>query len=265
MKNLIPCLLGLLAFSCGAQDDGFEEQDLGTIEQEYRAELSPSFQMGANTSTAHLRCNRSSAGQICSIPQFKIIEVFSPSGQFTAAQQTLIDGVTTAIDVTTNFDIHKTTVTTPPFGKVRLSLLNSAVSGSLSSNIEGYSGVQYTSPTNLTENQFKGFGAPNVVGSYQDHGACVVNIDVADILNKGANATEDDRLFKHAVGHAILVCAGLGSRSDAGANSVYSRRSIQLAANLSATTLGERCVLDSYTLNNNTDFSLPNAIGCSSD
>lgn len=249
MKNLIKILTITLLCACGGYDS--EHIDLGQYEQPYSARVTTNYQFGSQTATAHKQCDRVSSGQVCSVPAFKTIEV-GGDASLTIGNLLEMSTVINRLDAATNFDVHAVSIGNPPApNTVRLILSVGAVSGTLSSNIEGYSSVTFVSTTGLTE----GVADADPVGQYQKHGACTGKLDTTDINNKGTNATEDINLFRHAVGHAIEACMGLGSRDDAGANAVYSRRTVIPGTDLGGMTAGETCRANSYSTTNNGDFS----------
>jgi hypothetical protein len=124
--------------------------------------------------------------------------------------------------------------------------------------------VTFGSVVNLTE----GVGNLDPAGSYQKHGNCVCNIDLADINARGATDVEDIALLRHAYGFCLSSCAGLGSRTDSAASNYVSRRAVApILPNdyLShAYTPGQECIMSTATFTSNGDFSLDFG-NCSAD
>ncbi len=257
MKKLIPFLF---LFACGGEafegdePDGFaplEHVEIGQAVQGFKAKHSTTFQFGSSTGGAHLACTRTSSAQVCSIPKVKTIEV-AKSSSFDAVSISLINNATAAVDGALSFTYPLKNAADPiGAGNMRMVIQPGAVSGSLSSNIDGYESVTFVSPANLTE----GVAEDDPVGQYQKHGACIANIDVQDILNKGTSSAQDDNLFKHAVAAAILTCSGLGLRTDSAVNGTYLRRAIHLDAASPAVSSGPVCMATSYNVTDNGDFS----------
>ncbi len=263
-------LLGIFAIACAGTDSattevadsGVEQVDasgqLGTAKQAYHSRVSGLYQHGTQTGSALRACDRSTTGQTCSVPKFKNFEICL-GNTFSATEKSRMLEMAQGIDSRSNFTFSYPSdcSAAPLAGKMRLIIDPGVVSGSLSSNIQGYATVQLGSPSNLTE----GVAGADPVGNFQTHGFCLAKIDLVDIYAKGANSTEDTRLLKHAGASVILKCQGNGSRQDVAAVPAYSRESIVLGSNLTVyMTDGEKCRADAYDTTANGDFSNTGAV-----
>lgn len=251
MKYIISAI-GLLSLTACSGADWDEEVELAETSQAFSARVTNNFQFGTQTGSAHLQCNRSSSGQVCSIPKFKTLEV-ARAASFSDPEKVIIGLIRNEFDnALSSWSIVEADTSVPQApNTVRLTLSQAACSGTLSNNIEGYSCITLSNITSLTEGEVD----LEPVGNYQTHTSCNGLIDSVDIANKGANDEQDNKLTRHAVAHAILTCMGLGSRTDSGANTFYSRRTLQLSSFLSTLTAGEDCRAESFSTTNNGDFS----------
>jgi hypothetical protein len=251
MKNIISAIVLLSLAACGGADWD-EEVELGETTQAYSARVTNNFQFGTQTGSPHLQCNRSSSGQVCSVPKFKTLEV-ARSTAFSDVEKVAIGLIRTDFrNALSSWSIVEADTAVPPApNTVRLTLTQGTCAGTLQNDIDGYSCITLSGITSLSE----GVGDVDPVGNYQTHTNCTGVIDSVDINNKGANDDQDNKIRRHAVAHAIETCLGLGSRTDAGANGFYSRRSLQLSSFLSPLTAGEDCRAESFSATNNGDFS----------
>lgn len=258
----------LCGFACSgydADDAGVEGEELGQLEQSITVKRSPTFQHGAQTSASRPQCNRTNAAQLCSVPAQNNPD-WCLDQQFTAAQKSRIRTIVQTLDtllapfVFSEFDFSGNECALFS-DQVELRFLVGTCSGDTgSNNIEAYSCGTTGSVTALTEGS-------GVVGTYQKHVQFLSTIDRADILAKGANATEDNNIFDHAVARAALTYLGVGTRTDAGANGFASRRTLAPTLSLSLMTNGERCRLESYTGTTGSELNQFNlaASGCAAD
>lgn len=254
--------------------DGLEPVDVGALaplgqtSQAFTARTSPAFQLGTQTGPDQLRCNKTSSGQSCRIPASKAMtycfnrNTGLPNG-FNATRSTEIQGrINGFVDVGAGWtwtqameDLFTGNCLNQPHNIQILSTTNSCgASGTGSNNIKDYGCKVGSSVTNLTEGS-------GVVGSYASEGACSVRVDLPDIELKFATATQRSRAFKHAVGHGIAACLGIGGRSTI--ELVNSRIDMNVAAEQAVLSEGERCMLQNYTATANGQFNQSGT--CSTD
>lgn len=246
MKHIKEALLCLSLIACGAAEDEWLTDELGEVGQAATAKGSDNLLYGTTTSGARLQCNRTSTGQVCTMPNTKNPTYCIEFGSgITNNQASQIRGAFSAFDTALS---SWTFTDAAPAGVQNCGTLNPvptvivnklACSGTLSSNIEGYSCANLTFVDSLSD-----VGIP---GSFQRHSNGVIHLDYVDILNKGANATEDDRLSFHAILHGISAWIGQGSRSDSLAAGFASERAVTpFRASRSALRTGEDCRAESY-------------------
>jgi hypothetical protein len=260
--------LGLAAFAaCALACGGYgaepeSEESLGTAEMPYIALNSPTKQFGTQTGKPNRSCNKTSSGQTCSIPRFKKLQIVrDDTGTWTTSQRVNMQTVTSALAAAHTgwtFSIVSYTAPADP-NAVRVFVTNQAVSGTSGSNVDLYRDLVFGGTTQLTEGQ--GGGLP--VGNYQSHASCDLKLDRNKITGKGANSTEDARLFSHAFGNGIVGCMGVGTNDSA--NDKVSQRPIDLTKFLDAATTGEVCRASYGDLSDTADFSIQTASACGSD
>jgi hypothetical protein len=259
--------LAAMALACGAAsepgDEALEEGAIGTIEQPYIYLDSATKQWGSQTGANRLACNKTSSSQVCSFARHKCIELARNPASFTTTENSVLAGLRLELDneyPNWTFTLVDSAAA-PAANCVRLLYQKGAVSGTLSSNIDGYRSVTFVSPVSLTEGQHPGLAAP--VGNYQRHGSCIATIDATDVNNKGANAAEDERLMDHAMGSSAIVCMGVGMRDDAAGT--LSQRPINVGVFLDGASNAEACRADIGDTADQNDISRQTASSCSGD
>jgi hypothetical protein len=265
-------ILAALALGCaGAGEESLHElgsaEQLGEHTAAFTASFTNTFQLGTQTNASKLQCDRVSLGQTCVIPGGRFLTwcVDSATSEFSAAQRTTIREVFSEFGEGLG-NVGWTLLEVDPFDDgvcrnfTNIKVSEGVVSGTLSNNIDGYSDVTFSSPTDLTE----GFGgdAPPV-GQYQRYRQCFGTIDMVDINNKGASADEDRNILRHAAGHAVLACTGFGTQTSA-ATPFFARRALMPDETGLPLTVGQQCIASTFEPNNNTDFSLTFS-NCSTD
>lgn len=236
--------------------DTFEEIDIGTAEQALGAKNSTTYQYGTRTASSGLACNKTSTGQVCYVPSGTgltgtaasktITWRLTPLHGFSATEQTAIQNAVTALDNT--LSAWTFSLTTAAAGHIQLA--NASASGSSSSNnIDAFVQTEYANLQNLTE------GA-GVVGAYQSSASCLIRLDIADIVARGAveeakvagNQGEEGKLRTHAILSGLQKCIGLGTRDDAGSAGNYIDRTLVFPGPLfrPLQTAGDQCRANSY-------------------
>jgi hypothetical protein len=260
---LTSAVLGCASADERAELDPTNDDMLGQNEAAYSASFTNTYQFGAQTNAAKFQCDRVSAGQTCMIPNGNQSATWcvDAGGQFTEAQRSIIREVVSEFDeVLSNVGWYQGgpgVAELPPAAdgicrdQTNWFFRRGDVSGALSNNIDGYSNVVHASITDLSDG---GFGE-DPAGNYQRFGQCVATIDMADILNKGANADEERNLLRHATGHTLLACTGFGTQSSA-PSPFFARRALMLDESGLPLTVGQQCVASTYDATNNGDFSL---------
>jgi hypothetical protein len=258
------CLLGLAsAWLSGCGDyDGQPGDEIGTVEQPYQSKVQTNFQWGATTASARLACNKTSSGQVCTIPSarggsFYVLDLSSSNRTIVRNVFSSINSAVGSTPWLEEIDVADRLLSTVVFA-------SGAVSGSLSSNIDGYSSLSLFHEFDLTE----GVVAGDPVGSYKAHDNVngggpfpdTITIDFADCDAKfPGDATAQLQCKRHAIGHAVLAHMGLGSRTDSagGVGSTWQRRTLAAAGTvLSALNSGGVCLYNSANYTNNGDYSI---------
>lgn len=274
-------LLGL-AIACGGvveddslpfRDDEVLEDDgeeLGSLEQAYNAPVTVNSQFGTRTATNRDRCDRTSSGQVCSVPSFNdVIICYENQGGsgFSAGAQSRINTLIGALDslLTTR------SVAGAPldiFGQPDCTVANTWIrrgsvgsSGTASNDIQNYSTVAFNFATALTENGLP--GEPAVVGQYQKHAQCSITVDETDIFAKGTNATQDQRYLDHAFVNAFAACLGKGRTTGLSNFNRVTQHDMSSTHANDAFSNGELCQLNSWNAVNNGNFA--NAGNCGND
>jgi hypothetical protein len=255
MKKLFSLLLISLLSACSGEiDDEGNLVDIDQTQQAYTATRTANYQLGTQTSAAHRQCNRSSSGQVCSIPKTKNFTYCINSG-FTNAENSLIANEVNMLDnllTGWTFKLENDPLTGACLlsNTLQFSPGSCGSSGTSSSKIENYACNTLSGISNLTE----GATGLGVVGSYQAHSFARGKIDITDINAKFSNATQRENAKRHAVKFILLSSIGLGSRNDGGSNTFGSRPDIANFV-LGILTAGEKCRVDSFSTSNTTDYS----------
>lgn len=244
MKNVIKTTIAFACIiGCGAPEGDDDQEQIGELEQGFTARVSTNFQYGTQTGTQHRRCNRTTSGQVCRIPDTKSqvwCENGSPLG-YSADITAVING----FDDMSTWSFPFASI--PALGTCADAFKNLSIkvqtdgcgaNGTASNNITDYVCITEGTATNLTE-------GPGVVGSYQSRNFCEVKIDWTQLTNKGLNNTEDHNYFKHAVAHGIAQCIGLGGKTNNNAQATSENMRADVA-NTSLST-GETCMAQNFT------------------
>lgn len=273
IRRIIALLSFGALFACGSvSDDGlFDEasdggEELGTVEQPVIYLNGANTQWGAQTGSDRRACNKTSAGQACSIAKFKKIEVARNPASWTAEQNDQLSLVVFELNQEYGASgwtfLFTDSAAAPPADGVRLLVQkNTSGGGNNGNDIKNYRDFSLFSPVQMTEGQQAGLAAP--VGNYQHHGACSTNVFQVRIEAKTTNTNQRLRLLDHAVGNAAVVCMGVGTRADA-ANS-YSQSPINLSTFINGSTAGERCRANVGEMNDLADISRQTASVCAGD
>lgn len=256
-----------LAFACGdVPEDGLgfedvEEEEFGQIEQGFTGKVTPSFQHGTQTGGGRNQCDRTSAGQVCSVPAKKNwtyciamnLPGSVPNGR-TAATRSRISAMFASIDsaysgwgFTEVLDFLNgcpTSGSNPADIVVHKNPVGS--SGTGSSDVKDYATISFGTTASLTE-------GTGVVGSYQSHGFCSITLDDVDILAKGSNATQDNNGIDHAAAHELLACMGIGARAVSGNRA--SRQQFDPSTVATARNSGEDCMISNYLATANGQYN----------
>ncbi len=264
-------VLALLVAGCGGVDGEpgalSQEEELGQDAQAFGGATNPSNQFGTRTSSTKQRCNFNDA-QICSVPPAKSLSYCVHTGallggpdqfSFTAAQRTRVVNIIEGFDSTSDFTLTHTSVSDcfSELGNGQIKVFKSPVGalGTASNEIKDYADPVFSGLTNLTE------GA-GVQGDYQSWTNCQMNIDVADILAKGANSTEDNNVLDHASKNSLLGCLGIGRRST-NPGGLGSRNLVAPTIAQTSVSTGEACALQHFTLSNPGQYN--QAFACPTD
>lgn len=269
MTKFALVLFGLLMFGCSAADED-DEIEFGEASQAYNAPVTPLHQFGTRTSTNRNRCDRSTSGQVCSVPSYNdVVLCFDDTpGALTSTTKSRINVLMAALDglLTTR------TVGGPPidiFGQPQCSgFANTWVtktsvgsSGTASNFIDDYSRPDFNFTSGLTENALP--GEPAVVGQYQKHQGCTIRLDETDIYAKGTSAAQDQSYLDHAFTNAFAGCLGIG-RTDPGAGfNRLTQHTMSSTHNNDTFATGELCSLNAWNFSNNGNFA--NAGLCGND
>jgi hypothetical protein len=265
--------LALLLVACAGGDEWAETEELGELEEPFRGKNTPSFQYGTQTGGDKAKCNKTSTGQVCSIPaqrNWTYCIQSSPGGSgFSGAVRTRIESDLTALDTslgTLGWDIVNdgdilfgsccdtcTLSGQPP--KIVILNANVGASGSASNDVKDYAAVSFGGTQALTEGS-------GVVGQYQSHSKCTISINETDILAKGTNATQDNNGVDHALLHGMMACLGIGARTTS--SGLASRRLFQPSTTATNVSTGESCQLNEHTLSDPGQYNLKTP-QCSSD
>jgi hypothetical protein len=259
-------LFACALIACGGES--YEDEELGTVEEAYNAPVTVNSQFGTQTGTSRDRCNRTSSGQVCSVPSYNdVIICYENANSFAAASVSRIGQLITALDglLTTR------TVGGAPidiFGQPDCTQANTWIrkvgvgsSGAGSNDIANYSRPVFNFTTGLTENGLP--GEPAVVGQYQKHAQCVIEVDENDILTKGTDANQERRYLDHAFVNAFAGCIGKGRVSGVSAFNRATQHDMSSTHNNDTFTTGELCQMNSWNNVNNGNFA--NAGNCGND
>lgn len=255
MKNLLSLLLISLLSACSGEiDDEGNLVDIDQIQQAYAANTTNNFQFGTRTAASHRQCDRTSTGQVCSVPSTKSITYCIDSG-FTQADYNLVSNEIRLLDdalsgwtFTFENDLFTGACLLSTFLVIKPG--SCGTSGTSPTGIENYGCATLSSTTNLTE----GVNGNDPVGSYQKHSLSRGTVDITDINAKYSNASQREFAKRHAIKFILLSTVGLGSRTDGAANTFGSRSQIANFS-LGLLTAGEKCRLGTFNSSNNGDFS----------
>jgi hypothetical protein len=289
MTKIFSLLALALTVACGGVDNGelFDEADagdeLGSVEQAISAKPTPSFQFGSLTATNRRKPNRTSSGQVVTVPTTVNLKVCTnprSGAQLSTASKLraeamrseLHDGHPTwsfnfpqsqvgVIDGACEFDDGVPGDSGGFDANILVNKGSVGASGTSSNNIEDYASVQFIRG-NGSDNLSEGAG---VAGNYKSHQFCAITIDETDLLAKGTNAAQDQNLIDHAIINSYLVCAGTGRHPTATSTSqLYSRRFMNASIDVGTMSDGEFCMSQSYALSNLGAFTLTSP-ACTND
>lgn len=244
---------------CGApvEDDGAE--DWGQAEQAMSAKLSPTYQPGTQTGSSRNRCNKVSSGQVCVVPPKKTItyciDQSTAQTPFTAAEYTRVKNIINVFDARTGW-VFTEANTFNCFGlTVDLLVQRFSVgsSGTASNDIKDYGGNTWNTVGGLPGGLVDLTESADVVGQAQKWTVCRASVDVVDIYAKGTSTSQDQAIFDHAAGHGIAACMGVGAVSNLTANQ-FSRSGVNGNLLANSLSLGEACMLDSFSAANPTTW-----------
>lgn len=268
IKNL---LLVALVLGCGAQADGYDDEGaMGEVSSDYGQAEQPlgiqgngaaGWTMGvlSNASPALSSCTIAQGTNAkCRLPRNRImnycIAMLPQFGGFTsqvevgevraalAPNVTAINNQVNAFgDPSTNWvlTVSPTGATCPTTDITHSTVLKAAVGGSLGNVMSDYVRVSFD-----PLQQAVAESPANYPGEAFVNGGVVIEIDLVDIKNKGANASQDSFLLQHATTKGAL--AGIGVAAT-GANSGFATANVPQLTGFSEMTAGQACRLDKYT------------------
>lgn len=285
----IYALLALAStLACGAPDEYLDaagmddEEDLAQLEQPITGKTTTTYQFGVQTGSTHRRCNKTSSGQVCEVPNTVNLKTcvnarsvegttLSGTAQIRAeAMRAELHGIPSfafnwpfADTGTLDGQCQLGSLAGPGVGQdANIVFVQGAVgtSGTGSNDIKDYVGVEF-----ITGN---GNGSlveqAGVVGSYKSHQFCRIKLDETDIFAKGANAGEDQNLLDHASIAGLLMCAGFGLDPLASATGCrYTRTGVTPSIDVGCFSAGEVCQANGFTLSTPTQYA--NGTACASD
>lgn len=261
MIRTVIALVSALAFACGgyaAEDD----TELGQSEQAVIALTGATRQPGAQTGGSRLSCNKTSSGQVCSIARAKSIEIARNPSAFSSAQNTVLGLVRAGLAGRySDWTFTLVDSANPPGSGVVRIIVDKSTSGGgdNGNNVSNYrSNPARFSVNGMTNGQQSGLGS--FVGQYQNHGACSTSIFTTRIDNKTSNTTQRLNLFRHAVGNAIAICMGLGTRNDT--PGYVTQNTLNLGSALGFGSAGDACRMNWSEMNDLADISRQTASAC---
>lgn len=255
----------LMLAACAGTDAGTEPENgdeiygsiVGELKQEFRGKETATTQFGTQTGTQRNRCDKTSSGQVCAIPPKKTLNYCIENIQGSNWPGSTLNQVSTRIEA---FDAGSDFTLNPhsAFGNFCSSLTNPVMdiivysrpvgsSGTGSSNVKDYGTSVFGTLSSLTEGS-------GVVGSYVSWQWCEMGIDVTDILNKGANSSEDANGIDHAASKSLTECLGLGGRS-VGTINRATRTTFSPGSIATALSSAESCQLLNFTLSDPGQFN----------
>lgn len=259
MRNPIKYVVLTLSLACGAATE--QDLDFGQEGFAYNAPVTPGYQFGTQTGTSRQRCNRTSTGQVCSIPDSRTLSycVDFPLNDY-ITDYIHAEMATVASQIGWSFP-QNIVGGSCDIANAKLQFTLSATGGSLTSDVKDYVNVLFKGVTQLTENELP--GEATVIGNIQKHSQCEIRIDQDDILAKGTSNVQDQNGSRHAVKNGLLKCLGIGSYGTGAGGGRATRNLFDPGVGTVFMTGGEACVLAAYNPVNNGNFA--NAGTCSSD
>lgn len=257
------CLMLVSAplLGCGAADEDGGTNDggaeIGAAELAISSKAGPSIVMGVSTAASHVACTRTNAGQVCLVPGNNVLGYCIETAGLTASQVSTVRSLANSFNGVTNgkFQFIETVlagaggscggVAGQDWDFVINNLSSGFCGGTGGDSITNYSCVNF--PT-------AGGGAPTLIESipgtfYNWTGGlgsgAIVHFELAEINNRGANATEDDKLLRHAVMHGLAALVGIGDET-ATTNLWSSHSILPLNQTRHFGSLGELCRADSW-------------------
>ncbi len=244
----------------GAPDGGDE---LGSVEQAIQGKTTTTYQFGTQTGSSRQRCNKTSSGQVCEVPNTLTLKVCTTPRVGSAlggTAQTAGNEAVNELNGIANFAFNfpgaslgvldglcDLTDNQPENGggtdaNIMVSK-GSTGTGTASNQVKDYVNVSYilgNATSNLAE-------AAGVVGQYKSHQMCSIVVDVDRLQAKGTDATQDHNLVFHAVASALLNCAGMGFDPLASATGGrYLRPNLNGAIDVAQLSTGEFCQANAY-------------------
>lgn len=103
-------------------------------------------------------------------------------------------------------------------------------------------------------------GLPGVAARYD---VCTVAIDSAQILGYGTTTSNENRQYRHAIGHGLEQLFGVGEES--GTNGTFSQSTSQQTVALGLFTPGQLCRTKFYTIGSPTLYGTSTSKGCANN
>lgn len=267
--------------AAGIEDEGDAGEQLGSVALPITGKPTTTYQFGVQTGSTKRRCNKTSSGQVCEVPNTVNLKTCTSARSIegtplSSSAQIRAEGMRNTLHSVSAFAFNFPFSDTGTLdGRCQLGttgggagsdanivFVQGAVgsSGTGSNDIKDYVSIEFITgngTSNLSEQ-------PGVVGSYKSHQFCRVKLDETDIFAKGANSADDNRLLDHASAVGLLGCAGFGIDPNEGDQSCrFTRFAVNPPLLVNCLSAGETCQANGFTLSTPAQYA--NGTACSSD
>ncbi len=242
-----------LALGCGAPADEGGGLFIGENQQALSSRFSATYTYGLNAVSGHIGCHGVGVEVCINLPvqkNFRWCDDTITHADTLNAFATATAGVQQASSG--NFTFQYVGHCSSPFiqGSADVLMNELPCAGDLTVNIDGYACANWGQqpPQNTLSESL-----PGIYYAATTNSTGVVHIDRADILARGANATEDSKLLLHAAYKMAWETVGIGTHSEP-TNAMTGRLVTPINQNRPTGTTEDKCRAASYSTGNATEY-----------
>lgn len=219
--NKLICALILGGIACGGVPDATTE--FGTVQQPISAKPSANVVLGVTTASSHGNCPSNNAGTVCLVPGNNVLGYcIETAGMSANVQNTIRSRANSFGSLLSNWQFIESAfadgaghcVGTPGQDwDVMINDFKSGFCGSTGGDVtNNYVCVNFPAVGSgvgqMTESIPGTFYNWTSIGT-----SAIIHIESTEIANRGANATEDQKLLEHAIMHGLNFTVGIGDQT----------------------------------------------------